>query len=372
MADNIKFTNNASALLAATITAVDTTIQVASGFGALFPAPTGGDFFYATLEDDSGNIEVVKCTSRTGDNLTVVRAQDGTTAQAFTLNVTRVEIRLVKIVMEEFLQKNGGPMTGDIDMNANNITDAVLNGASTQITAGEIVNVPIRNAAGVSTNEIAVPASPGRATVGGAAILATGDDIVAELDTAGVIILDSATIGVRVPSSAYFRVEGSTSGHYFEITHDDTDVNFAFGTVTELNIPKIVNLTDDLKMNENDLLGALHSDYAVKEQAVSAVASTTIDYTLGSYVDMTHGTNITTLSVSNLPASGVAFLRIKMVKTAGGETCDFSTLGTTVRSPNGVAPIMSAGAGDIDVVDIWTEDGGTNWFVVGQADWSAI
>lgn len=369
MADNIVFTNNASALLAASITSGDLTVQVASGFGALFPSPTGGQFFYATLEDDAGNVEIVRCTARSGDNLTVVRAQDGTTAQAFTLTVTRVELRLVKVVMQEFLQKNGGTMTGNIDMNGNSIVDAVLSGASTQILAGEIVAVPLRGAAGVSSNEIAVPAGGGRATVGGAAILAVGDDIVAQLDTAGVIILNSATTGVRIPAGAYLRVEGSTSGHYFEITHDDTDVNIAGGTVTEVNLPLILNMTADLKLNENDLLGALVSDYAVKKQTVVAASTTNIDYTLGSFVQITHGTNISTLTVSNLPATGVAFLRLKFVHTAGTETCSFNSLGTTVRYANATNVSFTASAGAIDVVDIWTEDGGVNWFVAWLPQW---
>ena len=301
------------------------------------------------------------------------RAQDGTTAQAFTLNITRCELRVTKIILEEFLQKNGGTMTGGIDMNGNTITDAVLAGASTQITAGEIVNVPLRGLAAATGNQIAVPTDgTTRATAGGATILCAGDDIVAELDTAGVIILNSATTGVRIPAGAYLRVEGTSSAEYIGIDHDDTDVNITLGNVTEINIPGTINLTGDLKLNENDLTGGLFSDYAVKKQTVTAIASTSIDYTAGSFVQITHGTNITSLAVTNLPATGVAFLRLKLVKTAGGETCDFSTLGTTVSSPGGTAPTMSAGAGDIDVVDIWTEDGGTNWFVVGLADWSAI
>lgn len=137
MAD-ILFSNNASALLAATIDSLDTTIQVASGFGANFPSPTGGQYFMVTLEDDDGDVEVVKCTSRTGDNLTVVRAQEGTTAQAFTLNVTRVELRLTKGVMEEFLQLNGGTMTGALAMGSNEIS-----GSNVAFTGGAISGVSL-------------------------------------------------------------------------------------------------------------------------------------------------------------------------------------------------------------------------------------
>lgn len=133
---NILFANNASALLAASITDIETTIQVASGFGANFPSPTGSEYFMCTLEDDNGDIEIVKCTSRTGDNLTVVRAQEGTTGQAFTLTVTRVELRLTKEVMEGFLQLSGGTMTGALAMGANQ-----LSGSNVAFTGGSISGI---------------------------------------------------------------------------------------------------------------------------------------------------------------------------------------------------------------------------------------
>lgn len=135
MAD-ILFSNNASALLAASISDSDTTIQVASGFGANFPSPTGGQYFMATLEDNAGDVEIVKCTARTGDNLTVVRGQEGTTAQAFTLNATRVELRLTKEVCEGFLQLSGGTMTGALAMGANQIS-----GSNVAFTGGSITGI---------------------------------------------------------------------------------------------------------------------------------------------------------------------------------------------------------------------------------------
>lgn len=79
----IKFTNNASSTLASSISASAVTITLASAGGSLFPALSGGDYFYATLVDSSSNMEIVKVTARSGDVLTVVRGQDGTTGQPF-------------------------------------------------------------------------------------------------------------------------------------------------------------------------------------------------------------------------------------------------------------------------------------------------
>lgn len=79
----LRFANNATSLLAAGISAGGTTITVTTGDGALFPTLIGGDYFMCTLVQGS-TIEIVQVTARTGDSMTVVRAQEGTSASAFT------------------------------------------------------------------------------------------------------------------------------------------------------------------------------------------------------------------------------------------------------------------------------------------------
>jgi len=78
------YTNNAATGLVYPISAVDVTIYLNGGTGDLFPTPTGGNFFYATLINQlTGSMEIVKCTARSGDIVTVVRGEEGTTPQAF-------------------------------------------------------------------------------------------------------------------------------------------------------------------------------------------------------------------------------------------------------------------------------------------------
>ncbi len=95
----IKFTNNASATLAASINSTVTTIALTAGQGALFPSTGGGDYFYATLVDSSNNLEIVKVTTRAIDTLTVIRAQDYTTAKSFIAG-DRIELRPVAAALE--------------------------------------------------------------------------------------------------------------------------------------------------------------------------------------------------------------------------------------------------------------------------------
>jgi hypothetical protein len=91
--NDILFTNFASSQLSVGINASATTIVLELGHGARFPAPTSGDYFYVTLENASLVREIVKVTARTSDTLTVVRAQDGTTAVSWLAGDT-VALRL--------------------------------------------------------------------------------------------------------------------------------------------------------------------------------------------------------------------------------------------------------------------------------------
>jgi hypothetical protein len=89
----IKLTNNAFGTLAAGINSSATSITLTTGQGARFPTLSAGDYFYATLIDTSNNLEIVKCTARSTDVLTVVRAQETTTARSYSTG-DRLEIRL--------------------------------------------------------------------------------------------------------------------------------------------------------------------------------------------------------------------------------------------------------------------------------------
>lgn len=93
-------TNNASTTLASGINNSVTSLSVATGTGALFPAISGSGYFYATLKEGSA-VEIVKVTARTTDSFgTIVRAQEGTTAQSFTTAAT-VKLNLTAGVMAE-------------------------------------------------------------------------------------------------------------------------------------------------------------------------------------------------------------------------------------------------------------------------------
>lgn len=89
----IKLKNNVVGYLATAISASDTGLVLQSGNGASFPTLGTADYFYATLVSTGGTQEVVKVTARVGDTMTVVRAQENTSAAGFAAGA-RVELRV--------------------------------------------------------------------------------------------------------------------------------------------------------------------------------------------------------------------------------------------------------------------------------------
>lgn len=97
------FTNNAATTLASAVLIGATSLTVATGTGALFPTLTGSQYFYCTLTNNAGSIEIIKVTARSTDTFTIVRGQDGTSAAAWSAG-DKVELRLTRIDLLNFPQ----------------------------------------------------------------------------------------------------------------------------------------------------------------------------------------------------------------------------------------------------------------------------
>ena len=85
MTQQFVFANNAGTTLGSPVNTTQTTITLSSGAGSLFPSPTGSQQFAVSMLDalTRSVYEIMYCTSRTGDVLTVLRAQEGTTARSW-------------------------------------------------------------------------------------------------------------------------------------------------------------------------------------------------------------------------------------------------------------------------------------------------
>jgi len=234
------FKNNASALLASSLSTTDTTVVVSAGLGNSFPLPSGGSYFYGTLFDDVGNYEIVKCTARVTDTLTVVRAQDGTNPTEFVAG-NGFALRPVAAVMNNFVQLDGaqtitglktfsgglagnvtGDLTGDVTGNVvGNVTGDLTGNADTATqadnatTANSIANSGGWNinfnstdvavfTAGISTVTMTVSAVTSGTIVPGQIVSGTGV-------TANTrIISQTNATGATAAATHTFAAEGTT------------------------------------------------------------------------------------------------------------------------------------------------------------------
>ena len=98
---NMLFANNCNTTLNGGISAIATSMVVASATG--FPTPTGSQYFYCTLADAATQttIEIVKVTAVSGTTFTIVRGQDGTTGTIFASGAV-VSLRLVAASLNDF------------------------------------------------------------------------------------------------------------------------------------------------------------------------------------------------------------------------------------------------------------------------------
>ncbi len=124
---SVKFSNNATTTLASSATSSATSITVADG--SVFPTLNASDYFYLTLETVANTArEIVKCTAKNGNILTVVRAQDSTSASAFSV-ADKVELRLTAAGLNDVASQadtdtNTTYSIQDGELSQNNFTDA--------------------------------------------------------------------------------------------------------------------------------------------------------------------------------------------------------------------------------------------------------
>lgn len=97
--------------LTAGIAPADTSITIGANANA-FPTPAGGAILMAISNDTGSKREIVSCTARAGNVLTVVRGMENTSAQSFSSN-DRIKVFLKGFLdTGRFLDVNGAPLTG--------------------------------------------------------------------------------------------------------------------------------------------------------------------------------------------------------------------------------------------------------------------
>lgn len=140
------FSNRATTTIAGAISAGATSVNLAAGTGALFPNPATGQYFVLTFVSQSSATiyEIVNVTARSGDTLTIVRGQEGTTALAWNAGDTAANYWSAgsagAMVQVAQLQQQAGNYAADTG--AANAYSVVLSPVPASLAS--IVGTPIR------------------------------------------------------------------------------------------------------------------------------------------------------------------------------------------------------------------------------------
>ena len=248
------FTNNAVSALASGITDVATSLTVTTGEGALFPSPTGGDFFMLTLTQAGSETswEVVKVTARTGDALTIVRAQDGTTAAAWGVGA-KAELRVTAEAL-------------------NGKQDAANKDASGGYAGLTLFKLNLRNAANTFTNFLTNTTTAARTW-----IMPDYDGTVATL--AGTETLTNKTIdlGSNTLSGTLAQFNTAVSDGDFAKAGANTDI-ISLGAVTSMNGGQLAGLRNKIINGKMEIAQRGSSFAGIVAGAISIYAADRFGY----------------------------------------------------------------------------------------------
>jgi len=188
----IQLKNNAASALAGAITNVATTLNVTAGQGALFPSLAVGDYFYATLQDSSNNLEIIKVTARSTDTFTIVRGQEGTTGLAFGVN-TAIELRwTAQAAADYFALQRGSYLTKSV-AGGTDVTLTSIEAANGVINLTGLITANINVIVPVAVQQwVVINSTTGAFTLTFKAVSGTG--IVVAANTATILVFDGTNM----------------------------------------------------------------------------------------------------------------------------------------------------------------------------------
>lgn len=101
--------------------------------------------------------------------------------------------------------------------------------------------------------------------------------------------------------------------------------------------------------------------YSENSSSITSSATQNIDCSLATIFPITLSTSITTLTFSNIPATGRVFSMTLFITQAGGGSKTI-TWPASVKWSGGTTPTLTTTNGKVDVITLVTFDGGTIWY----------
>ncbi|MFZ6813536.1 hypothetical protein ACO0K3_03645 [Undibacterium sp. Rencai35W] len=338
------YANNGQSTLSASATALDTTLFIQPGHGGRFPTIAGADYFFVTLENAAGNIEVVKVTTHAANatSMIVTRGQQGTTARAWAsgdlleLRTTAVELTAFETDIDD-LQATRSIRAGDTYTGTHNYAGGTLRAATVSFgTTGNIV-----------------------ATVDYVAQAAFSASLPSQSGNGGRVLVTNGTTASWTDVPSGLPAQAGNAGRF--VTTDGTTASWADVIIPPSLPSQTGNAGKFLTTNGSASSWAtvpmpswLKYAQDVKRTSTASSSTTTIDLAAGdeaTFFKVTISAN-TTLTFTNFPAA------------IGGEVFTFSLMtvndatagralafGNTIKWAGGILPPRSTSA---NAVDIWT------------------
>jgi len=211
----LQIENGAEGTLSASVSDSATSFVLDTGQGAGFPA--SGDF-HLTINDT----EIVKCTARTTDTLTVTRAQEGTAATAHALGAT-VSLNVSKAYLTQYGTAINGIENGTTTLTSVTTSGAATVGTDLLVDGGDVGITADADLLGLAANALTVrgtlAVTGATATLSGDLLVNGGDvGITADADLLG---LASGALTVRGTSTVTGDVTFSSDDAYFGVSDSE-------------------------------------------------------------------------------------------------------------------------------------------------------
>lgn len=263
----LKLSNNASSLLVSSINTGSTSVVLSSGDEGNFPALGVGDWFPVTIVDGAGNLEIMRCTARSGVTLTVARGQEGTTAKNFNAGA-RVESRLtlaalLALDLSGFSGKAPIPIGGtgagtamEGHDNLSTISTPIASAATTDLSTATGIIVPVTGNAIIvgfgteqagATRYVKFTGTPILTHDPAALILPGGVDIAVQAGDVGLV---QSLGGGNWHILTFWRASGKPVATGFSLTTIDNSVPRFDGVTGNIQ-------TSGVTIDDNNVVGGL-------------------------------------------------------------------------------------------------------------------
>lgn len=257
---------------------------------------------------------------------------------------------------------------GDVDLadiisRAFNAMDADIKNAETTVVGASLDNLTDVDTTGLNLNDI---------------LKYNGTNFVPAANTlgslGGVNLTGVALFNLLMYDGTNFVPVASTIGN---LSNVDT-TGLASGNILRYNGTNFVPAAFDIALDTTPTLGgqldatlgidsnggiireAKLVDYRIQHQTVAvAGGALSINLSLGNSVNTTLSSNITSLTFSNVPATGLVEIKIVFTQDATGSRT--ATWPTSLKWPGGIAVPLSTAANAVDVLYLSTYNGGTTW-----------